>query len=156
MMAERLMFISELQCTVLEVKVVEGLGTTVDVVLVNGVLHEGDTIVLCGLQGPIVTSIRSLLTPHPLKVCFVGHAVCALVGLAQKWAYRNGTFWGACWRCAVWGLGSQSLVESARSGVHRLGTLSCGLAGALGCVPGAVQCHRSPQNAHVGGMETGW
>lgn len=68
MMAERLMFISELQCTVLEVKVVEGHGTTIDVVLVNGVLHEGDTIVICGLQGPIVTTIRSLLTPHPLKV----------------------------------------------------------------------------------------
>ena len=67
MMAERLMFISELQCTVLEVKVIEGLGTTVDVVLVNGVLREGDQIVLCGLQGPIVTTIRSLLTPHPLK-----------------------------------------------------------------------------------------
>eukprot|EP00884_Botryococcus_braunii_P012838 jgi/Botrbrau1/21555/Bobra.174_2s0055.2 len=67
MMAERLMFISELQCTVLEVKVVEGHGTTIDVVLVNGVLHEGDTIVICGLQGPIVTTIRSLLTPHPLK-----------------------------------------------------------------------------------------
>ncbi|EIE19434.1 P-loop containing nucleoside triphosphate hydrolase protein [Coccomyxa subellipsoidea C-169] len=67
MMSERLMFISELQCTVLEVKVVEGLGTTVDVVLVNGVLHEGDTIVLCGMNGPIVTNIRSLLTPHPLK-----------------------------------------------------------------------------------------
>jgi translation initiation factor 5B len=69
MMGERLMFISELQCTVLEVKVVEGLGTTIDVVLVNGVLKEGDQIVLCGLQGPIVTNIRSLLTPHPLKVC---------------------------------------------------------------------------------------
>lgn len=62
------MVISETQCTVLEVKVIEGLGTTVDVVLVNGMLHEGDTIVLCGMGGPIVTQIRSLLTPHPLKV----------------------------------------------------------------------------------------
>jgi len=78
MMGERLMFISELQCTVLEVKVVEGLGTTIDVVLVNGVLKEGDQIVLCGLQGPIVTNIRSLLTPHPLKVCFM-EGFCGLL-----------------------------------------------------------------------------
>lgn len=67
LMEDRLMYISEVQCTVLEVKVVEGLGTTIDVVLVNGVLHEGDQIVVCGLQGPIVTSIRALLTPHPMK-----------------------------------------------------------------------------------------
>eukprot|EP00466_Bigelowiella_natans_P007214 jgi/Bigna1/92617/estExt_fgenesh1_pm.C_420007 len=58
---------TDLQCTVLEVKKVEGLGTTIDVVLVNGVLHEGDTIVVCGLQGPIVTTIRALLTPPPMK-----------------------------------------------------------------------------------------
>lgn len=38
------------QCTVLEVKVIEGHGTTIDVVLVNGVLHEGDQIVVCGMQ----------------------------------------------------------------------------------------------------------
>ncbi|GAB5365371.1 hypothetical protein AAMO2058_001052100 [Amorphochlora amoebiformis] len=58
---------SDLQCTVLEVKKVEGLGTTIDVVLVNGILREGDTIVVCGLQGPIVTSIRALLTPPPMR-----------------------------------------------------------------------------------------
>uniref|UniRef100_A0A1D1XVZ2 Eukaryotic translation initiation factor 5B n=1 Tax=Anthurium amnicola TaxID=1678845 RepID=A0A1D1XVZ2_9ARAE len=66
-MVEKLTFVNELQCTVLEVKVVEGLGTTIDVVLVNGVLHEGDQIVVCGMQGPIVTNIRALLTPHPMK-----------------------------------------------------------------------------------------
>ncbi|KVH98634.1 Elongation factor, GTP-binding domain-containing protein [Cynara cardunculus var. scolymus] len=73
-MVEKLTYSSEIQCTVLEVKVIEGLGTTIDVVLVNGVLHEGDEIVVCGFQasantllGPIHTSIRSLLTPHPMK-----------------------------------------------------------------------------------------
>ncbi|KAJ6418686.1 hypothetical protein OIU84_001955 [Salix udensis] len=66
-MIEKLTFRNEVQCTVLEVKVIEGHGTTIDVVLVNGVLHEGDQIVVCGLQGPIVTTIRALLTPHPMK-----------------------------------------------------------------------------------------
>jgi len=67
MMIERLSYVSELSCTVLEVKVVEGLGTTIDVILVNGVLQEDDTIVVCGLNGPIVTTIRALLTPPPMQ-----------------------------------------------------------------------------------------
>ncbi|XP_047334931.1 eukaryotic translation initiation factor 5B-like [Impatiens glandulifera] len=66
-MIEKLTYSNEIQCTVLEVKVVEGHGTTIDVVLVNGLLHEGDQIVVCGMQGPIVTTIRALLTPHPMK-----------------------------------------------------------------------------------------
>jgi translation initiation factor 5B len=44
------------QCTVLQVKVVEGYGTTIDVVLVNGVLHEGDQIVVSGMQASISDS----------------------------------------------------------------------------------------------------
>lgn len=51
----------------MEVKVIEGLGTTIDVVLVNGLLKVGDTIVVSGLNGPIVTTIRALLTPQPMK-----------------------------------------------------------------------------------------
>ncbi|CAH1443872.1 unnamed protein product [Lactuca virosa] len=42
------------QCTVLEVKVIEGLGATMDVVLVNGVLHEGDEIIVCGFQVALI------------------------------------------------------------------------------------------------------
>lgn len=66
-MSDRLMYLSELECTVLEVKVIEGLGTTIDVVLSNGILREGDKIVVCGLNGPIVTTVRALLTPQPLR-----------------------------------------------------------------------------------------
>ncbi|XP_062107184.1 eukaryotic translation initiation factor 5B-like [Humulus lupulus] len=58
---------SYFNCIVLEVKVIEGHGTTIDVLLVNGVLHEGDQIVVYGMKGPIVASIRALLTPHPMK-----------------------------------------------------------------------------------------
>lgn len=66
-MTNKLMYLSEVECTILEVKVIEGLGTTIDVVLSNGVLREGDRIVLCGLNGAIATNIRALLTPAPLK-----------------------------------------------------------------------------------------
>ncbi|CCJ30838.1 unnamed protein product [Pneumocystis jirovecii] len=66
-MSNKLMYLSKLEATVLEVKVIEGLGTTIDVILSNGVLKEGDRIVLCGLNGAIATNIRALLTPQPLK-----------------------------------------------------------------------------------------
>lgn len=66
-LSQRLSFSEELQSMVLEVKALPGLGTTVDVILINGKLKEGDTIVVAGIEGPIVTQIRALLTPQPLK-----------------------------------------------------------------------------------------
>ncbi|CCF58397.1 hypothetical protein KAFR_0E02440 [Kazachstania africana CBS 2517] len=66
-MSKQLMYLSHIEATVLEVKVVEGFGTTIDVILSNGYLREGDRIVLCGMNGPIVTNIRALLTPQPLR-----------------------------------------------------------------------------------------
>ena len=48
-------------------QVVEGLGATLDVILVNGCLHAGDTMVLCTQDGPIVTTARALLTPPPSR-----------------------------------------------------------------------------------------
>ncbi|SCW01398.1 LAFE_0D11694g1_1 [Lachancea fermentati] len=66
-MSKQLMYLSHIEATILEVKVVEGFGTTIDVILSNGYLREGDRIVLCGMNGPIVTTIRALLTPQPLR-----------------------------------------------------------------------------------------
>lgn len=66
-MSKQLMYLSHVEATILEVKVVEGFGTTIDVILSNGYLREGDRVVLCGMNGPIVTNIRALLTPQPLR-----------------------------------------------------------------------------------------
>lgn len=57
----------DLDATVFEVKAIQGLGTTLDVILINGTLNEGDRIVLAGYEGAIVTQIRALLVPHPLR-----------------------------------------------------------------------------------------
>jgi translation initiation factor 5B len=62
---EKLMYFNYMQCTVLEVKVIEGLGPSIDVVLLNGVIREGDRIVVSTMEGPIMTTVRALLTPPP-------------------------------------------------------------------------------------------
>lgn len=66
-LAKRLAFSEELQCTVLEVKNTPGLGTTLDVLLINGSLKYGDQIVIAGQERPIVTHIKGLLMPEPMK-----------------------------------------------------------------------------------------
>ncbi len=54
-------------CNIMEVKMIDGLGTTVDCVLASGVLKKNDKICFAGVDGPIKTKIRALLTPHPMK-----------------------------------------------------------------------------------------
>jgi translation initiation factor 5B len=51
--------------TVLEVKEERGFGTTLDVVLYDGTVREGETIVVGGKNEPIVTEVRALLQPRP-------------------------------------------------------------------------------------------
>lgn len=55
------------RCTVMEVKMIEGYGTTIDCMLVDGKLKKDDQIVILGFDGPIVTKVRAILTPHPMK-----------------------------------------------------------------------------------------
>ncbi|RXK39536.1 translation initiation factor aIF-2 [Tremella mesenterica] len=72
-MSGNLMFMGELEATVLEVKVIEGLGTTIDVILSNGRLSEGDKIVLCGQDGqPVSAYVR-----HPEVKAALGVKISA-------------------------------------------------------------------------------
>ena len=66
-MTKKLSISEELECSVMEVKTEEGLGTTLDVILSDGILNEGDKIMMASLNGPVITTIRSLLTPKPMK-----------------------------------------------------------------------------------------
>ena len=54
------------QGSVLEVAEETGLGTTINVVIYNGVLRQGDPIILGGRDEVITTKIRALLLPKPL------------------------------------------------------------------------------------------
>jgi translation initiation factor 5B len=53
--------------TVLEVKDERGFGATIDTVVYDGVVRNGDTVVVGGQGDPIVTEVRALLRPRPLE-----------------------------------------------------------------------------------------
>ncbi len=53
--------------TVLEVKEEKGLGTTIDVILFDGTLEVGDEIAVATSNDVLVTKVRSLMQPRPLK-----------------------------------------------------------------------------------------
>ena len=52
--------------TVLEVKEEVGLGLTLNLILYEGEIKKGDTVVISGKEKPIVTKIRTILLPKPL------------------------------------------------------------------------------------------
>jgi translation initiation factor 5B len=57
--------------TVLEVKEERGLGTTLDVILYDGTLAIGDEIAVAAQDNIVVTKVRSLLKPRPMKEILV-------------------------------------------------------------------------------------
>ncbi len=58
--------LGEAKGSVLEVRRVPGAGTTIDVILYDGILRRGDYIIVGGRKGVIITKIRGLLIPKPL------------------------------------------------------------------------------------------
>ena len=52
--------------TVLEVKEERGLGTTIDVIIYDGIIRRGDSIVVGARGKPIVTKVKALLRPKAL------------------------------------------------------------------------------------------
>ena len=53
--------------TILEVKETTGLGTCLDVIIYDGCLKKGDTIVFGTTKQPVSTKVRALLEPMPLS-----------------------------------------------------------------------------------------
>ncbi len=56
----------EAKGTILEVKDIPGLGKVIDVILYDGSLNVGDSIVIATLEQPFVTRIKALFLPKPL------------------------------------------------------------------------------------------
>lgn len=52
--------------TILEVKEEKGLGITVDAIIYDGTIKVNDTIIIAGLEKPIVTRVKALFEPMPL------------------------------------------------------------------------------------------
>ncbi|MHA1583945.1 MAG: translation initiation factor IF-2, partial [Promethearchaeota archaeon] len=57
---------SPAQGVILEVKKETGYGITLDTIIFDGHLQKGQTIVVGGLNGPVVTHVRALLTPRDM------------------------------------------------------------------------------------------
>lgn len=60
-------FCEELKCIIMEKTITEGIGASIDAILINGYLKKGDEISFQTSEGIMKTTIRNLLTPPPNK-----------------------------------------------------------------------------------------
>lgn len=64
-MKTKLMIKDNFEAHVFETKSSIDLGTTIDIIMINGSLNSGDTIMMVGLYGdPIMTKVKSILIPN--------------------------------------------------------------------------------------------
>ena len=62
---DSIIFTEELKCIIMEKTSMDGVGITVDALLINGTLNKGNNIIIKTNNGVIKTQIRNLLTPPP-------------------------------------------------------------------------------------------
>lgn len=53
--------------TILEIKEMQGVGKVMDIILYDGHMAVGNTMVVGGVDGPLVTKVRSIFEPNPLQ-----------------------------------------------------------------------------------------
>ncbi len=56
----------EAKGSILEVKDVKGIGKALDVIIYDGTLRKGDTVVIGGIAGPVVIKVKALFEPEQL------------------------------------------------------------------------------------------
>jgi len=68
--------------TILEVKKEEGLGTTIDLILFDGCIKKGDTIIAGTKEEPIETTVKALFRPNPMMEMRTGKQYTAVDSVA--------------------------------------------------------------------------
>jgi translation initiation factor aIF-2/yIF-2 len=66
-MCQNITFRDELKCIIMEKTITEGIGASIDAILIDGTLKKGDEISFQTSSGIMKTTIRNLLTPPPNK-----------------------------------------------------------------------------------------
>lgn len=67
LLKKRLSVTNELNCFIMEVKKINGIGKVLDCILIDGEIHKKDKIVMAGINGPIHTTIKTIYVPGSMK-----------------------------------------------------------------------------------------
>jgi translation initiation factor 5B len=65
--SDKITYLDETKCILMGTTKVEGFGTTLDIILINGKLSVGDCVNLCTESGIVQSQIKSILTIEPNK-----------------------------------------------------------------------------------------
>eukprot|EP01126_Amoeba_proteus_P000328 TRINITY_DN10100_c0_g3_i1.p1 TRINITY_DN10100_c0_g3~~TRINITY_DN10100_c0_g3_i1.p1 ORF type:complete len:530 (+),score=109.80 TRINITY_DN10100_c0_g3_i1:299-1888(+) len=66
-LTSRLTKTEKMKCNILEVQRSQGIGATIDVLLVSGEIKILDEIMFCGMNGPLTSTVKSIITAKPMQ-----------------------------------------------------------------------------------------